>query len=120
MSEPLACPADLAVIDMAHSISLVGDEATAKEMLLLLHDKLPQDVLLVEQAYSSKNAEALSGAAHRLVGGTAYCGVTALKTAARALEYAADSNNQMAIDACYQQFHQELARFENAMVEHTS
>ena len=113
--EVLENPVDLAAIDIEHSTELVGDRALAIEMLQLLQEKLPKEIAGITQCYEAQDYPALANAAHKLVGGIAYCGVPALRTSARALEYAAESGDIAEIEECYRQLHAQLKRFDDAL-----
>lgn len=111
MREQLADPAELPAVDLEDSANLLGGERIAKEMLGLLRDKLPLDLKKIDAAYKAHDYQDLANMAHRLVGGTAYCGVPALRTAARALEYAANDGIKKHIEDCYNTLQQQVIRF---------
>ena len=111
MRETLIDPNTLPAIDLAQSTKLIGSREAATEMLELLKEKLPLDFEGISTAYAANNQADIAHLAHRLVGGTAYCGVPALRSAARALEYAAEDKLQSHIDTCYKTLQQEVARF---------
>jgi len=115
MREQLCNPNDIAIIDLEKNTQLVGSHELAKEMLQLLAEKLPRDIAVVSQAYDEQNYANLELAAHKLVGGCAYCGAPALRMAARALEYAANDKNPILIQSNYTTLQQQVARFKQAM-----
>ena len=63
-----------------------GNADLAKELFEMLIKDLPISQQAMNSAHSNKDKEAFWEAAHKIHGGTAYCGVPDLKAACKALE----------------------------------
>jgi two-component system sensor histidine kinase BarA len=63
-----------------------GNEQLAKELFAMLLQELPVHREAITAAHAAGDLEALWEPAHKLYGATAYCGVPALRAAAKQLE----------------------------------
>jgi HPt (histidine-containing phosphotransfer) domain-containing protein len=66
-----------------------GDVELARELFSTLLEGLPQHVAELDAQVSARNWEDVAQVAHRMRGGTSYCGVPALEIALQRLERAA-------------------------------
>jgi HPt (histidine-containing phosphotransfer) domain-containing protein len=66
-----------------------GDAALAEELFAILLEGLPGDLERLRLSCRNRNWSEVAGIAHRMRGGTGYCGVPALSEALRKLEQAA-------------------------------
>ncbi len=102
----------LAAIDFELSCKLANNnKKVAMELLSIMHNKLPDDLEVIEQYQQEKNYAALVNEAHRIHGGTCYCGVPALKATSVELENAAKSQDSTRIANTYAAFKKEVERF---------
>ena len=85
-----------------------NDEELAGQLLLMFVDTLPNDYAEVQSAFSDKDYAILTKSVHRIHGALCYCGIPALKVAAKSLENAAKSNNTEAVNDCYNTFKSEV------------
>jgi len=76
-----------AAIDWKLCLELVNNkEDVARELLEMFVSELPETNNKLHEAYSNKNLADLEDIVHKLHGGSCYCGVPQLKTAAAELE----------------------------------
>lgn len=91
-TQPDQTPAELtpekpALLDHQLGTQLAGGKAaTAKKLLALLMQQLPEDQTAIEHALSDENWEQLGDIVHKLHGACCYCGVPALKAASQKAE----------------------------------
>lgn len=70
-----------------------GDRALADELVTMLIAELPQHRRDIAAAVAEADLARVARLTHKLSGGAAYCGATALKAASDALEVAASNND---------------------------
>lgn len=92
-----------------------GDAQLAQDLLAALVGGLPQELDNLARHRRGEDWPALSNAAHRLRGATAYCGVPALDIALQQLEHAAQSGVVDRIDAHLCEVMAEAARLQDAI-----
>lgn len=91
------------VIDLELGAKIIqSDIAAAKELLCCLMNTLPEAEKNLAQALQKKDWSTLALVAHKLHGGTAYCGTPCLKNAVHDLEQALKLGTVDGIDALYQ------------------
>ena len=84
----------LPMLDIPHAIEQAGGNPDlAKELFTMLLKDLPDQKRKLNQAFSERDQQALWDHAHKIYGSTAYCGVPALKKAAKELEEAIKSKS---------------------------
>jgi two-component system aerobic respiration control sensor histidine kinase ArcB len=97
------------VVDFEYAKKLLGgNEIVAHEMLHMFVDSLPQEVERLTEGYQQKNWETLSSIAHKLKGGSSYCGTLRLKAACIELESYIESGLSTRITELYQQMVSEI------------
>ncbi len=75
------------VVDFEYAKVLVGgNEAVVYEMLAMLVESFPIEIEEMQLAYEKKDWKALYAIAHKLKGGSSYCGTLLLKSACSELE----------------------------------
>ena len=75
------------MLDIPQALEQAGDNAElARELFQMLLNDLPGLRQNINQAFAGNDAQGLWDNTHKLYGSTAYCGVPALREAARALE----------------------------------
>jgi two-component system, OmpR family, aerobic respiration control sensor histidine kinase ArcB len=94
------------VVDLAQGAKAVGgDEKLAREMLHLLIQELKKDRVEMKKSFDDNDMDRLSDIAHRVHGGTHYCGVPRLKKASRQLERVA-AKSPIDVDGLTTAYHQ--------------
>ena len=89
------------IVDTVQALEQAGgSEQLAKELFSMLLNELPAHQQAISQAHASGDLEALWDPAHKLYGATAYCGVPALRTAAKKLEDAIRASRWESISEC--------------------
>lgn len=89
------------VIDTEQALEQAGgSEQLAKELFSMLLNELPDHQQAISLAHANGDLEALWEPAHKLYGATAYCGVPALRTAAKELEDAIRASHWESIATC--------------------
>ncbi len=79
--------AEPAVYDRTRALEVTGgDTRLADDLLAMLVERLPQDRSRLEAAWAARDLQRLCAEAHALHGAASYCGASALKRAAAALE----------------------------------
>lgn len=75
------------VLDIAIAIEKAGGKSDlAKELFAMLLNELPELKNLMNMAYQANDPQGFWDHTHKIHGSTAYCGVPALRAAAKALE----------------------------------
>jgi two-component system sensor histidine kinase BarA len=92
-----------------------GDAQLAQDLLTALMRGLPAELDNLDRRRRSEDWSALSHAAHRMRGATAYCGVPALDNALQQLEHATQSGVVERIDAHLRDVMDEAARLRDAI-----
>ena len=76
------------IFNKQQALEQAGDDpALAKDLLQMLLAELPELLAKLRQALADNDHQALWDHAHKIHGSTAYCGVPALKAAARDMEH---------------------------------
>jgi len=92
----------LAILDKKQALEQAGgNEMLARELLTMLLQDLP---VLHEQLYQgikSRDQQAMWDPSHKLYGATAYCGVPALREAAKAMENCIRQQDEARLDSCF-------------------
>jgi HPt (histidine-containing phosphotransfer) domain-containing protein len=97
---PAASPAaaGLPVIDAEQQLRFAaGDPQLAEELLDMLLSELPVRQEKIARALAAEDVDTLAAQAHKLAGGTAYCGVPALKQACDKLREVAACNADVGV-----------------------
>lgn len=87
-----------------------GSESLARELFGMLLDDLPVLRQQLQQAIADDRPDAMWDHAHKLYGSTVYCGVPALREAARAMEECIKQQNKAELPACFAQLAAEIER----------
>ena len=94
---------------------LNGNEKVAHEMLTMLIDSLPQEVKKITEAYEQNDWKTLNAIAHKLKGGSSYCGTLRLKAACTELEAYIKSGLTTRIPELYQKMLDEIKALQEFM-----
>ncbi|MDZ7663123.1 Hpt domain-containing protein [Thiohalophilus sp.] len=98
-----------AILDKDQALEQAGgSESLARELFGMLLDDLPVLQQQLQQALADKRAEAMWNHAHKLYGSTAYCGVPALREAARAMEECIKQQNEAELTVCFARLSAEI------------
>jgi len=98
-----------AILDKDQALEQAGgSESLARELFGMLLDDLPVLQQQLQQAIADNRAEAMWDHAHKLYGSTAYCGVPALREAARAMEECVKQHNEDELSACFARLSAEI------------
>jgi two-component system sensor histidine kinase BarA len=93
------------IIDWELGAKLAGNNlATAKELLTLLIEHLPNDLTQIKSAFTDKQYEKLTYHVHHLHGALCYVGTPRLKAATQQLDTALRQNKLSEINNLYFQF----------------
>jgi two-component system sensor histidine kinase BarA len=87
-----------------------GNEPLAKELFGMLITELPELNGKLAQAITERNTTAMWDHAHKIYGATAYCGVPALRTAAKAMEAAIKTVDETRIAQHYVELNREIGQ----------
>lgn len=99
-----SAPANAAILDKELGVRLAGgDPKLAREMLAILAQSLPAELTALQHAWQKQDPTELQALAHKLHGGTCYCGTPALKTAAQNLEKHLKTHTADNTEALYRQ-----------------
>lgn len=110
-AESTPTPAALPVIDLSTALDAVGgDVALLREVLATLLGELPAELANLQRLAGAGDLHALAEQAHRLRGGAAYCGATALIAAIGALERSARHGDASAVGPALSQVAAESER----------
>lgn len=75
------------IVDFEYAKKLLEvDEPIVRQMLTMLVDSLPHEVKKLEAAYQEGNWEVIGAIAHKLRGGSSYCGTLRLKSVCAQLD----------------------------------
>ena len=87
-----------------------GNETLAKELFGMLVNELPELNTKLTQAIADHNTLAMWDHAHKIYGATAYCGVPALRNAAKEMEAAIKAVEEHRIQQCYTALNREIGQ----------
>ncbi len=100
-----------ASIDVTLALEQVaGNEPLAKELFGMLLSELPELNAKLAQAIADRNTTAMWDHAHKIYGATAYCGVPALRTAAKDMEVAIKTVDERRIQQYYSELNREIGQ----------
>jgi len=92
-------------VDWTLAVSLAnGSEDTAKQLLQLLIQQLPDNKTDSQHYYTNRDYKSLRDLVHKVHGASCYCGVPLLKNAAREFEEALRNGRTDVFDPLYSQF----------------
>ncbi|MDF1758869.1 MAG: ATP-binding protein [Legionellaceae bacterium] len=96
---------DFVVFDVNLALKIIGDdESLLKSILQEFVDKtLPDDIKLINDAYSKKDWPGVEKLAHKIKGGVEYCGTVKLKYACQYLERYHKAGHTKYLEELYQQ-----------------
>jgi two-component system, OmpR family, aerobic respiration control sensor histidine kinase ArcB len=98
------------IIDLELGATTIGkDIHHAKEMIAMLIDSFPQDLLKVREAYEQGDWCAIQHVAHKLYGATCYCGTPRLNLASLNLDKYLEEGKKEFRDKLYLQMLEEIA-----------
>ncbi len=75
-----------ALLDVKEGLETTGTEELLKQMIQLMVDTLPDDLALMEKAYSSHDWDKAQHFAHKIKAGAVYLGTHRLKMACQYFE----------------------------------
>ncbi|TDY02979.1 Hpt domain-containing protein [Thiohalophilus thiocyanatoxydans] len=111
MAENSSSTDNRALLDKDQALEQAGgSESLARELFGMLLDDLPVLRQQLQQAIADDRADAMWDHAHKLYGSTVYCGVPALREAARAMEECIKQQNKAELTACFAQLAAEIER----------
>lgn len=91
------------LLDVKNAIQNVGHETMLREILLLLKMDIILDGKTIEEAYNTKNWITIEKLAHKLKGGSVYCGTVRLKFACQYLERYQKTGHTRQLEKLYTQ-----------------
>ena len=98
-----------AILDKDQALEQAGgSESLARELFNMLLDDLPVLQQQLQQAIAEGQTEAMWDPAHKLYGSTAYCGVPALREAARTMEECIKQQHEGELTACFARLSAEI------------
>lgn len=101
------------IVDFEYAKALLGgNEAVVWDMLKMLVDSLPVEIENLEIAYQEQAWKNLQSIAHKLQGGSSYCGTLRLKSVCSELESYIESGLTSRIPALYQKLLVEIDALE--------
>lgn len=103
------------VIDFEKAKKQLGEERIAHELLHLFVTSLPEEVEKLKTAHQNKDWDAMKAVAHKLIGGSSYCGTTRLQIVCTKLETAIRINKADLLDSLYKQLCTEIKAVEEAV-----
>jgi CheY-like chemotaxis protein/HPt (histidine-containing phosphotransfer) domain-containing protein len=75
------------LLDIKNASESMGGESMLREILLLMvKQEIPRDIEAIEKAYSERNWNEIESIAHKMKGGTVYCGTVRMQYACQYLE----------------------------------
>ncbi|MGB6977552.1 MAG: PAS domain-containing protein [Gammaproteobacteria bacterium] len=108
----------LNAIDLDLGAKLInGDHESARNMLKILVEELPNEKKMIEGAYKKRNYQELAKLVHKLHSGTCYCGTPKLKEASEKLEQTIKSNDNRAMKVPYDYLIEQIVAVINAYKE---
>ncbi len=97
------------VIDLKLGAQLIaGDEDLAKEMIVMMINSFPEELIKLKKAYEGPNWNIILDITHKLHGGASYCGTPRLKKACARLEDCLISDQKEHSDYLFKQLLQEI------------
>ena len=109
------------VIDIEYAKTLLGgNEALIYGMLTMLVKSFPEEIRALEEAYRHKNWQELSNLAHKLKGGSSYCGTLRLKAVCTELDNSIKADLVEKIPELYEKMLFEIKAVEQFMHEQSS
>ncbi len=111
MTDNLSPPDDRLILDKNQALEQAGgNETLARELFAMLLEELPVLQAQLAQALESGEQEAQWNPAHKLYGSTAYCGVPALREAARAMEECIKQQDETQLQSCFARLCAEISQ----------
>lgn len=97
------------ILDIHVGLKHIGDEIILNDLLrLLLTAAIPDDLLLIEDAYKQQNWQKIEDLAHKMKSGALYCGATRMQYACQYLERYRKAGHTKCLDKLYKQLIQTL------------
>jgi PAS domain S-box len=90
-------------VDFEEAKQQLGKEEMVHELLNMLIDSFPKEIKQLETAYKNADWEVIRAIAHKLKGGSSYCGAKRLQTVCGKLETVIKNNEMDLVDECYKQ-----------------
>jgi two-component system, OmpR family, aerobic respiration control sensor histidine kinase ArcB len=104
------------IVDFEYAKKLLGgNETVIFEALHMLVDSFPVELKTIETAYQQEDWKSLQSIAHKLQGGSSYCGTLRLKAVCAELESYIDSGLTARIPELYQRLLAEIEALEKFM-----
>ena len=92
------------LLDIEAARLSIGNEGILHEILgLMAEQEIPNDSIVLEQAYAEGNWDMIEKLAHRMKGGAVYCGTVKLQYACQYLERYRKAGHVLLLDKLYQQ-----------------
>ncbi len=113
MTETDSAQAAPALLDKKQALVQAGNNRElACDLFNMLLEELPVLQSQLAQALEHGEQDAMWDPAHKLYGSTAYCGVPALREAARAMEECIKQPQTDQLQACFARLNTEIARLQ--------
>ena len=104
------------ILDLEYAKKLLEvDEAIVREMLTMLVDSLSYEVKKLEAAWHEGNWKVVGSIAHKLKGGSSYCGTLRLESACAQLDDCIKAGGTEQIHDLYQQLLFEISALQKFM-----
>jgi HPt (histidine-containing phosphotransfer) domain-containing protein len=104
------------IVDFEYAKKLLGgNETVIFETLNMLVDSFPLELEKIKEAYQQQDWKSLQSMAHKLQGGSSYCGTLRLKAVCAELESYIDSGLTARIPELYQRLLAEIEALEKFM-----
>ncbi len=92
------------LLDINSAVESLGNEAMLHDILSLMANKeIPSDLLNMQKIYIDKDWDGIEKLAHKMKGGTLYCGTTRMKYACQYLERYRKAGHASKLEKLYQQ-----------------
>lgn len=113
MTETNSSPNAPALLDKNQALEQAGgNRELASELFKMLLEELPVLQSQLAQAIDRGERDAMWNPAHKLYGSTAYCGVPALREAARAMEECIKQQQTERLQDCFAHLSREIIRLQ--------
>lgn len=92
------------LLDIVEGIKTIGDVTMLRELLhLMINQSIPEDELLIQNAYLANDWESIENIAHKMKSGALYCGTVRMQYACQYLERYRKAGHKIFLDDLYHQ-----------------
>lgn len=105
----------MVVVDFEVAKRQLGKEEMVHELLKMLVDGFPEEIKQLETAYKNANWESIRAIAHKLKGGSSYCGAMRLQTVCAKLETSIKNSKMNLVEELYKQLLTEIKAVEEVV-----